>query len=377
MAETPHPSSERALRRVRTGGRGGWLGQLAVIAGWVAVVAMIGVAATGAALSAPPAALAVAVTVLPYLYLLLFVLLVAVAFLFPARRAVLLQIVIVAGVAAWLWMPRTAQQPAPTDGLHLRMASWNVRRLWGGPQDGGDATRCVVDALKAENPDVITLLEVSAEDVDTLSKALDLACVHHPYTADGDRKEGGLATCTRGDTVKLGPGSGQRFLDGDDWYYVSAEAHAGDRTFNVLAVHLFPYRTVARTIGKALGGLSEGDTEPILRSGRAGELVAKSQADHSAAMLARVERFSDPTLIGGDFNSTSDSALHVSLRRKLTDAWRRGGSWYGPTVFLFDLLPLRIDYVYSTSQFHTVGTWVPPVGCSDHRPVVTDLVLSP
>lgn len=366
----------RGLGRVSRSGKGGWLGQLAALVAWVAVIAMIGVAASGASLSAPPAALAVAIALLPYLFATLFGMLAVLGLLYPARRSFPLLMIVVAGVSAFWWFPRTTQAAPPADGTPLRMATWNVRRLWGGPADGGDAAACVVDVLKAEDVDVVTLLEVSAADIDALSSALGMSCVHHPYTSEGDRKAGGLAACARGE-VKLLGGKGQRYVDEDDWFYVTAEASASGQRFNVVAAHLFPYRYVASTIERAIDGLVKGDATPMLKSGRAGELVAKSQSDHAAALLDRIDRFEDPTLIGGDFNSTRDSALHVSLRRRLTDAWPAGGSWYGPTVFLFDLLPLRVDYVYETPQFHTLGTWVPAVGCSDHRPVVTDVVLSP
>jgi Endonuclease/Exonuclease/phosphatase family len=365
----------RALRRLRASGTGGRLGQLAAVVSYVAVGSLIGVALSGGALAAPPAALAVAIALLPYLFGLLFALLVALAFAFPARRAFPVMAGVVLVVAGYLWVPRPAPEPAPDDGLRVKAASWNVRRLWGGPADGGDPTRCVIDGLQAHEPDIVTLLEVSAADVDKLTPALGLQCVHHTYNEGGDRTAGGLAVCVRGDRMRLGPGGGQRFVDEDDWYYVSAEVRAGDRVFNVLAVHLFPYRYVARTIAKAIGGLTRGETEAIVESGRAGELVARSQADHSAAMLARVGRFHDPTLIGGDFNSTRDSALHWSLRETLVDTWATGGEWVGPSVFLFDRLPLRVDYIYATRQFHTVSSVVPPIDCSDHRPVVSELVL--
>src|SRR5262249_45715818 len=148
---------------------------------------------------------------------------------------------VVTFAAVFLWYPRTSADPSPAEGVTLRIASWNVRRLWGGPDDGGNPAACVADTLREQDPDVVTLLEVSAQDVRTLEKALDMRCVHHPYTEHGDSKEGGLAVCARGDRVSLGQGGGQRFLDEDDWYYVSAEVRAGGRPFNVLAVHLFPY----------------------------------------------------------------------------------------------------------------------------------------
>ncbi len=44
-------------------------------------------------------------------------------------------------------------------------------------------------------------------------------------------------------------------------------------------------------------------------------------------------------------------------------------------MYLFDWLPLRIDYVYASEELPVVRARLPSVGCSDHLPVVVDLVL--
>jgi endonuclease/exonuclease/phosphatase (EEP) superfamily protein YafD len=362
----------RALRPLRDGGRWGLL--TTVIAVW-AVVGLLVVAVAGRTVRAPPAALAVTVTFLPYLYALLTALLIAAWAAFPGRRPIRLALVALVLAAVSMWAPRWSSDRIEA-GDDLRLMTWNVRRLWGGPDDGGDAIACVIIGIREQAPDVLTLLEVSANDVAMLSEKVGLKCVHHAYTADGGPKEGGLATCTRGDRWTLGEGRGQRFSDDEDWYYVRSEVQGQGRVLNVLAVHLFPYRYVARTIRGSLGRLTRGEVEAVASVAQLGEQVVKSQSDQSAALLDRVDKFHDPTLIGGDFNSTRDSALHAALRRKLADAWEHGGWGFGGTVFLFDLLPLRIDYLYATPEFRVRETRIPPLGCSDHRPVVSDLVLT-
>ena len=42
-----------------------------------------------------------------------------------------------------------------------------------------------------------------------------------------------------------------------------------------------------------------------------------------------------------------------------------------------DWVPLRIDYVYASSDFQVVGSDVLDAGCSDHRAVVSRLNLEP
>jgi endonuclease/exonuclease/phosphatase (EEP) superfamily protein YafD len=360
----------RALQR-HDGGRWGLL--VAVVGGW-SVIGALGVAVAGRMLSAPPAPLGVVVTFLPYLYGALAVLLVVGWALFPARRAFAVGLIALAAAAFAMWSPPGA--PPPAAGAELRVMSWNLRRLWGGPDDGGDPTACASDALASVAPDVVTLLEVSAKDVEQLSRKAGLRCIHHAYTEGGGPKEGGLATCTRGEKWALGDGKGMRFVDDENWYYVGAEVRGGERVFNVLAVHLFPYRYVARTIRSALGELTKGDVEPLTEFAAKSEAIVRSQSDQSAALLERVQKFKDPTVIGGDFNSTRDSALHAALRSHgLTDAYERGHGGFGGTVFLFDWIPLRIDYVYASDAFGVRTSDIPDLGCSDHRPVVSDLVL--
>jgi endonuclease/exonuclease/phosphatase family metal-dependent hydrolase len=344
--------------------------------GALLVLALLALTGGGRVVHAPPAPMAAAITFLPYLYAA------AIAILFAAwalfRDRVLLPVCVVSLVvlAAALWGPRWQGDAAIVEGDDVRVMSWNLRRLWGGPDDGGDPDRCAIDAIDTIAPDVLTLLEVSQDDVGRLSTALHLDCVHHPYLKDGGPKTGGLAACIRGDRWHLRSGKGLRFVDQSDWYYVFAEIEHGEDVFNLLSVHLSPYEYVAKKIRTSVEGIGRGDPGKLVDLSREGEEIVKGQADQSAALLERVDKLRDPTVVAGDFNSTRDSALHASLRSKLADTWEVGGAGFGGTVQLFDRLPLRIDYVYATDQFRVRRAEVPELGCSDHRPVVSDLVLT-
>ena len=321
------------------------------------VVLLFGTVFLGRLVRAPPLFLTVAVTLLPYLWLGAMAWIFTLWSVLPDRKVppVLLAAVVLLG--AGLWGPSWAARGERATGEPLTVMTWNLRRLWGGPADGADPAQCVVDAIALENPDVITLLEVSLEDVEKLGNALDLRCVHATYRESTSAKKGGLASCVRGSRWHLNGGSGLRFVDHEDWFYVFSEVQRAGEVFNVLAVHLHPYE------------LHMNELKDISSK------VVRAQSDQSAALLARVEKFKDPTLVAGDFNSTRDAALHSSLRKHLTDAWERGGFGFGGTVDFFDIVPLRVDYVYASDDFAVVDARVPKLGCSDHRPVVTRLLL--
>lgn len=323
------------------------------------VLLLAGITVAGRVDRAPPSTLILLVTLLPYLYALTATWLFTLWTAAPDRTLppVLLTATCVGALA--LWGPSWAARPQVAEGEDLVLMNWNLRRLWGGPDDGGDPLGCAVKAIEDAQPDVLALQEVSANDVAALSKALGLHCAHATYTSGGGPKAGGLATCVRGSDWTL-TGSGQRFVDPRDWHYVFAEVARNGRVFNLLAVHLHPYE------------LAMNDWTTV---GERGQTVQAAQSDQATALLQRMAKLSDPTLVAGDFNSTRDAALHVGLRRHLTDAWERGGLGFGGTVELFELAPLRVDYVYASEAFAVRGAEVGQARCSDHKPVIASLTL--
>jgi endonuclease/exonuclease/phosphatase (EEP) superfamily protein YafD len=337
-----------------------WSGLGLLVTLWLVTVA-------GRLVRAPPVFVSVLVTFLPYLYATMaswaFVLWCAL----PDRRLPPGLLAACVGSGLWLWGPAWPAA-VPAEGEPLRLMTWNVRRLWGG-QDPRDPAQCVIETIRAEDPDVLTLLEVSEADLDALSSTLGLTCVQTDYMGEGGPGLGGLATCVRGGRWGLGRGWPQRFVDDEDWFYVLAEIVRAERTVNLLAVHLHPYGFAATR----LRDLGQG--EPLVRLNRTGPGVVRTQGAQSVALLARVAGFRDPTIVAGDFNSTRDTALHAALRHDLVDVWEQGGSGFGGTVRFLDWLPLRVDYAYVSDAIAVVRTWVPTAACSDHRPVVTDLLV--
>jgi len=337
----------------------------------VALGSIWGITATGRMVGDPPALLIAAVTFLPFLYVTAGATAFVAWCVWSDRRIppVILALTVMSG--GFLWGPSWPTHGAQVTGEPMRVMEWNVQRLWGLDEDKVRGLNCVADVVEENNPDTIVFLEVSATDIGQLKARLQMQCVHTDYRASGRADVGGLAVCTRGETWTLRNGSAQPYIDGDDWRYVFAEVQRGESIVNVLAVHLYPYR-----FGESLRRLAQGDPGSLQDLQRTGEAVTRAQGAHTVALQRRVERLSDPTIMAGDFNSTRDAALHATLRKHMTDAWEQGGHGMGATIRIADALPLRIDYVYVTSQLVVEGSKVIQTDCSDHRPVLTRLNLT-
>ena len=103
--------------------------------------------------------------------------------------------------------------------------------------------------------------------------------------------------------------------------------------------------------------------------------VAVTQGAQSVALLERVGKLKDPTIIAGDFNTTSEFSLHTRLRKSLRDAWRDAGWGFGATTVFHDVLPLRVDYLYTTPDITAVDAAVGTAQCADHRPLIAHFDL--
>lgn len=344
-------------------------GPATAIAAWALLTALMGgTLLVHHATAAPPLLVAAAVA-MPLIWLVALLPLVGFA-AFDRRWFVGAPALLVVATFLGTWgraWTGWAQATADASGTELRVLSWNVQRLGWEDADVGPRLDCVADRVAEADPDAVVLLEVSARDVRRLSERLELDCAHTDYRGTGDAGHGGLAVCARGGRWRLARKGPARFVDQHDWYYVFGElvragaaedpelAAPGD-IFNLIAVHLQPYGGI---LGSHVSDVSE------------------AQADETHALLARVSRLRDPTVVAGDFNSARDAPVHVAMRTYLTDAFEQAGWGIGPTARAGGWLPLRIDYVYASDALAVQRARQPAWSCSDHRPVLADLLLGP
>jgi len=263
-------------------------------------------------------------------------------------------------VALWLtiWGRAWWGSPPPVDGDTVRVLSWNVQRLGFEDADDGPKLACVASAVEALLPDVVALMEVSRRDVERLSTRLGLDCEHIDYAGSGRDDRGGVAACARTQTWKLGRSGPRRFVEDSSWYFIFAEMVRADdhQVVNLVSLHLQP------------NSLS-------LSGPRSPGAIAQTHSAEATALLERMATLQDPTVVAGDFNSTRETPLHGALRVHLVDAFEQAGWGPGRTVEAVGLVPLRVDYVYTTPDLQPARAAIPALDCSDHRPVVADIVL--
>jgi endonuclease/exonuclease/phosphatase (EEP) superfamily protein YafD len=314
------------------------------------LLSLIGLMLAGRSISHAPAFLTACVVLLPVLWGGYALFIGTLALVARSRR--LGTMALIASVV-WLgtWGRAWTGDSETMEGESLTILNWNLQRLaWGEP--GG--LECIVEAVEQMNPDVLALTEVSKDEVDTLKELLDLQCVHVDYKGTDEHSYGGLASCARQGRWQLGHTERRRYVDGHDWFYSFAEFQRNEEVFNLLTIHLQPYRF----------GLGEGAAA-----------VVKAQAREADGLLWRVRQLVDPTIVAGDFNSPRDAEIHVRIREHLRDTWEVGGWGAKGTVRLLDLLPMRVDYIYASQEFGVHRSQIPEVDCTDHRPVLSEVIL--
>lgn len=92
-------------------------------------------------------------------------------------------------------------------------------------------------------------------------------------------------------------------------------------------------------------------------------------------MADSLRRAGATLLVGGDFNSTPESAVQVRVRASsLRDAWGECGRGDGFT-YPADSSVKRIDYLFLTGALRCTKATVPGTEASDHRPLLVKVRL--
>jgi endonuclease/exonuclease/phosphatase family metal-dependent hydrolase len=100
----------------------------------------------------------------------------------------------------------------------------------------------------------------------------------------------------------------------------------------------------------------------------------RQEADSIVSIAAQARAREPMVIVGGDFNSTPESAVQRAVRAGgLRDAWDVCASGDGLT-YPAEAPTKRIDYLYLTADIGCAGARVVETRVSDHRPLVVDVV---
>jgi len=106
-----------------------------------------------------------------------------------------------------------------------------------------------------------------------------------------------------------------------------------------------------------------------------GDPWREQEADSLVKLVAHARENGEVVLVGGDFNSTPESAAQQTLRTAgLRDAWSVCGSGDGFT-FPASAPARRIDFLFLTGASSCTSARVPDTQVSDHRPLLVDVAL--
>lgn len=101
----------------------------------------------------------------------------------------------------------------------------------------------------------------------------------------------------------------------------------------------------------------------------------RQEADTIVSLAAQARRSEPMVIVGGDFNSTPESAVQGAVRAGgLRDAWTTCAAGDGFT-YPVDAPTKRIDYLFVTGDIGCAGARVVETRASDHRPLIVDVRL--
>ena len=161
-------------------------------------IALLIVSYLGATVRTPPAMLTGTVMILPFLSAGFLAWTFGVWVIAPDRRGPPFFLAVAVLWLAVQWGPAWPHFNGPEHPNALTVMEWNVERFWGETTDDQTAQECVRQTLEAVQPDIISFLEVSAEELDALSETVPLHCVQADYLNSGVSTRGGLAMCAYG-----------------------------------------------------------------------------------------------------------------------------------------------------------------------------------
>ena len=328
--------------------------------GWIAVALFVMLVFLGGLVRAPSAALVVLVAFLPWIWAVTTLMLSVGWFVTGRLTNAIWTPLLMFFLGAIFFGPAVIGTFLPSE-KGLVVMEYNVQRLWGG-ENANETVTCVNREIEKAGPDILVLLELERQQISKLSDEYAGQCAHINYFGGESDSVGGIAVCTReGSGLMISRVEESNYQDNDGWQYLLVELSNGTSQLNIIAVHLDSYKVKQRDISRRLG-------DHLVS-------VAATQGGQSVALLERLEKLKDPTIIAGDFNATSEFSLHTRLRKTLRDVWREAGWGFGATTVFRGVLPLRVDFLYTTQDIRAVRAGVGSAECADHRPIIGQLDL--
>jgi endonuclease/exonuclease/phosphatase family metal-dependent hydrolase len=320
----------------------------------------------------------IAAVIIPFASLLLFLYIGLLYIIYRSKKYKILFILVIS-ISSFKYMDHWISfgtEPAQNE-IQLNVVTWNVERLGAlKDEDYKENIKTVSNFLSNTNADIAIIQEISLKQVKRLSEEMGLNGKDYMWSSYYVGSWGGLAVLVINNndwkirskkTTPLPP----------NWQYVFTEvSHKTGININVLGVHLAPPKLTDRGILQSSKKFIAGNPSQLKKLLKSYVKAAKLQNSQAAQLNDVIQLFNDPTIVAGDFNSPAQLPVHNTFRNHLNDSWLYGGSGLGATRYWGNILPFRIDYIYTSEHFNINKTSTHEQLFSDHKPVSTSLFLS-
>jgi endonuclease/exonuclease/phosphatase (EEP) superfamily protein YafD len=235
------------------------------------------------------------------------------------------------------------QQVVTEHSAVLRVMSFNI---CGNNPD----TQAIVKSIRAMNPDMVMLVEVSPKMMEQITTNLKIELPHH-FRSPG----GGLGVLSK---LTLKSAQGEKF--------------AGSDATNLVATIEYHQREI-RVIG----------THPMVPKGLD---LFEYRNRHLQAIGNYLKDSKDSVILLGDFNLTPWSPYYRQLIQTtglyntrmgfgILPTWTRSSPCAELPNWLIPILNIPIDHIFVTRDLQVLRTYVGDNGNSDHAPIISELAI--
>ncbi len=247
-------------------------------------------------------------------------------------------------------LPHLPRQLTPGE-TSVKVLTYNIR-------SGGGGVEKIAAAIRQENPEVVCLQEASAYlSVPDPMPQLQRLLPEWRFTHTGD-----VAIGVRGGTfakVAVQPFP----LTGSSRCALGVTTTLHGRTLNIVTTHL-----ATALYPETLTRNRRGIPAYLAQTGEARRLQLQS-------LRGFLQQFPGPTILCGDFNTPPRGVEYTRLTRTLTDCFTEVGTGFGWSYPAHRPV-LRIDYIFVQGGIRPLSARTLSWPHSDHRPVLTTLVLT-
>jgi len=238
----------------------------------------------------------------------------------------------------------------------LRIFSYNAHVFRSETFSSEELKKGISSLIENANPDVICFQEFSKHGVPDLD---------YPYSYFGE-KEGkhinGQAIFSKYKIVNRGSLEFESTFNNA----LFADIVKDNDTLRIYNMHM---QSLALT--PELGALEKENTKSLI--GRLGRSFKKQQ-EQTNLFLTHEKACKYKKVVAGDFNNTVFSYTYHKIRGAKKDAFVEQGSGFGRT-FIFDIIPLRIDFILPDPEIEVAAFRTFDVEYSDHFPIEAVLSL--